>query len=91
MISQTNKNSYALIFQDEKISFDQLNHLIEKKIPELTHDKIEFIKASNTLECIVSILSALKADKPIALFSENITEKKYHYVFGTIDELKYWG
>jgi len=77
MISQTNKNSYALIFQDEKISFDQLNHLIEKKIPELTHDKIEFIKASNTLECIVSILSALKADKPIALFSENITEKKY--------------
>lgn len=79
MISQTNKNSYALIFQDQKITFDQLNLCIDRKIPELSRNKVEFIKTSNTLECIVSILSALKVGKPIALFSEGIVEEKFQY------------
>lgn len=77
MIAQTNKNTYALIFQDQKITFDQLNQLIDQNIPVLSKKKVEFVKTSNTLDCIVAILSALKINKPVALFPESITEEKY--------------
>jgi long-chain acyl-CoA synthetase len=77
MISQSNNNKYALIFPDEKISYSELEDRISTMSQELKGQDIFFIKAKNTSECIISILSAFSSKIPCVIFAEDISDNQY--------------
>lgn len=52
---------------------------------------VDNIVLKENLDFLVDSESIINTEFCMLKGIENITEKKYHYVFGTIDELKYWG
>ena len=78
MISQSSNNKYALILSNEKLTYKELLTKISVRSTEIEKQKILFLKANNSSECIISILSAFSLRIPCVIFADDISKEQYN-------------
>jgi long-chain acyl-CoA synthetase len=88
MISQSSKNKYALILSNEKITYKELDEKISIRSTELQDEKIVFLRAKSSSECVISILSAFSLKIPCVIFADDISQEQYNEKISLIKNSK---